>query len=329
MNQPLIALAALGGTICMTPRPDGGVVPSLSAQDLVAAVPALADHAQLQAETLFSLPSSAIDFQVLQSVLNWAHHQIKAGAAGLVITQGTDSLEESAFFLDLYWPHPQPLIITGAMRSPQMPGADGPANLLAAVLAAASAESRQRGVLVMMNDTLHAARRVRKMHTLAVQAFESPNGGPLANLVEGRWRWWQPPAPRPTALASIRQEPKVALLETCLGDEGELLNGVLAGGFHGLVLGGFGTGHVSPRFAEKLDAVCRQMPVVMANRTGAGHTTRNTYGAQGSEIDLQRRGVLMAEDLDPRKARLLLWGLLAAGLSGDSLITAWQDWLQS
>lgn len=327
MQPPKIALAALGGTICMTPAASGGVTPSLSAHDLLQAVPSLTDHAELQAETLFSLPSSAIDFAVLQRVLAWANQQIQQGADGIVITQGTDSMEESAFFLDLLWPHPQPLVFTGAMRSPNMPGADGPANLLSAVITAAHPKSQQRGVLLVMNDTVHAARQVRKAHTLAVEAFVSTGSGPLACLVEGQVRWLQARAHRPAPLPLPQHRPLVALLETCLGDTGELLPGVLAAGFQGLVLSGFGTGHVAPAFAERLDAICAAMPVIMASRTGSGYTTRATYGAIGSEIDLQARGVLMAENLDARKARLLLWTLLAGGVSPTLLPVAWRQWL--
>ncbi len=326
MNPPRIAIAALGGTICMTPAADGGVVPQLSAEDLVAAVPGLAQHATLHTETLLQLPSSALDFTAMHQVLGWARQQIDQGAEGIVITQGTDTLEETAFFLDLYWQHPQPLVLTGAMRSPQMAGADGPANILAAVLTAASPTARQRGVMVVMNDVVHAARRVRKQHSLAVDAFVSPNGGPLGSVVEQQLRWFHPVAEPAAALAPATTEPRVALLETCLGDRGELLSAVLDQGFDGLVIGGFGAGHVAPAFAEQLDAVITRMPVVVASRTGAGHTARATYGATGSEIDLQRRGVLMAGELDPRKARLLLWGLLAAGIPRAHLGQAWHTW---
>ena len=329
MTLPRIAIAALGGTICMTPSAGGGVLPQLGAADLVAAVPELEKVGRLHAETLFNLPSSALDFGVLRQVLDWAKRQVEQGASGVIMTQGTDSLEESAFFLDLYWPHPEPLVLTGAMRNPGMAGADGPANLLAAAIAAASPLARERGVLVVLNDTAHAARRVRKTHTLALEAFRSPNGGPLGTLVEGQWHWFSPAGRQAEPLAPALVTPHVALLETCLGDTGELLDGVLAAQFDGLVLSGFGTGHVSPAFAERLDPVCRRMPVVMASRTGAGHTTLATYGALGSEIDLQKRGVWMAGDLDARKARLLLWGLLAAGTPPDRLDQAWTAWLQS
>ncbi|MFA7391166.1 MAG: asparaginase [Pigmentiphaga sp.] len=328
MTLPRIAIAALGGTICMTPSAEGGVMPKLDAADLVAAVPELEQIGSLHAETLFNLPSSALDFGILRHVLDWAGHQVEQGAEGVVITQGTDSLEESAFFLDLYWQHPQPLVLTGAMRNPGMAGADGPANLLAAAIAAASPSAWGRGVLAVLNDTAHAARRVRKSHTLAPDAFRSPNGGPLGTLVEGRWHWFSSAERRAEPLAPAFITPHVALLETCLGDTGELLDGVLAAKFDGLVLSGFGTGHVSPAFAERLGPVCRRMPVVMASRTGAGHTTQATYGALGSEIDLRKRGVWMAADLDARKARLLLWGLLAAGTPPERLGEAWAAWLQ-
>src|SRR5690625_3100794 len=211
MKLPHIAIVALGGTICMTADDGGGVVPQLSADDLVAAVPGLAEHATLHSETLLQVPSSALDFANMHQVLGWARQQIEQGAQGVVITQGTDTLEETAFFLDLYWQHPQPLVLTGAMRSPQMAGADGPANLLAAVLTAASATARRRGVLVVMNDLVHAARRVRKEHTLAVDAFVSPNGGPLAAVVEQQMRWFPTDGGRAEAATATTYTPQGAL----------------------------------------------------------------------------------------------------------------------
>ncbi|MBU4612123.1 asparaginase [Achromobacter sp. GG226] len=330
MTLPRIAIASLGGTISMTPdAAAGGVVPRLSAEQLAASVPGLSEVANISAESLFQLPSASLSFPNLLAALAWAERQVDAGAAGVVLTQGTDSIEESAFFLDLYWQREAPLIVTGAMRAPQSAGAEGPANLLSAVLAARSKDSRGRGVMVVMNDTIHAARWVRKRHTLTVQAFESPETGPLGVIVEGIAHYFHPAGTRPPALPPVSGDVRVALLETYMGDDGQIAELVRAAGYQGLVIGGFGAGHLSFGFAERMEALCADMPVIIATRTGAGPTTSATYGYIGSEVDLARRGAIMAGWLCPRKARALLWGMLAGGIGRCDIARAWKDWHQN
>lgn len=330
MTLPRIAIASLGGTISMTPdAAAGGVVPRLSAEQLAASVPGLSQVATISAESLFQLPSASLGLPNLLAALAWAERQVEAGATGVILTQGTDSIEESAFVLDLYWQREAPLIVTGAMRAPQSAGAEGPANLLGAVLTARSGDSRRRGVLVVMNDTIHAARWVRKRHTLAVQAFESPETGPLGVIVEGAVHYFHPAGARPPALPPVSNDARVALLDTFLGDDGEIAELVRAAGYSGLVIGGFGAGHVSVGFAERMEALCADMPVIIATRTGAGPTTSATYGYVGSEVDLARRGAIMAGWLCPRKARALLWGMLAGGIERHDIARAWKDWHQN
>lgn len=326
MTHPHIAIGALGGTISMTPdAAAGGVTPELTAEQLAASVPGLSELARISAATLAQLPSAALKPAHVLAALNWAEQQIAAGAVGVVLTQGTDSIEETAYLLDLCWSHAEPLIVTGAMRAPLAAGADGPANLLAAVLAARAPHSRGRGVMVVMNDTVHAARWVRKRHSLAVQAFESPESGPLGTVVEGRCHYWQGAAPRLPALVPVGAERiRVALLNTWLGDDGELAEAALQAGYDGLVVAGFGAGHVSFGFAERMRALCEALPVVIAGRTGAGPAATATYGYVGSEVDLLGRGAMMAGWLSPLKARLLLWALLASGTTRAGLPKAWQ-----
>jgi L-asparaginase len=167
----VIAVASLGGTITMTGS--GGVVPSLTADDLLSAVPGIPPSISVRAETLFAKPGASLSFADIAAALDWARSAVATGADGVILIQGPDTLEETSYLLDLYWDLPQPLILTGAMRSPQQAGADGPANILAALVTAASAESRDRGVLVVMNDEVHAASRVRKSDTTALAAFVS------------------------------------------------------------------------------------------------------------------------------------------------------------
>ena len=314
-SAPRVAVASLGGTITMTPAAAGAAVtPSLHAADLVRAVPGLDEVAELSAVTLRTEPGAWLTPVEVVAVGEWARRQVADGADGVVVVQGTDTIEETAYLLGLHWDRPQPLVVTGAMRAPTAAGADGPANLLAATVVAAATASRDRGALVVLNDDVHAAARVRKTDTVAMHAFSSAPFGPVGRVHERSVTYAGAPGPWP-ALPAPRpgHDPRVALLETHLGDRGDLLRLVADAGYDGIVLAGFGAGHVSAALADVVGEVAARCPVVLASRTGGGPVLRSTYGFVGSERDLLARGVVPAGWLDPRKARLLLWALLAAG----------------
>jgi len=317
---PRVAVASLGGTITMLPSTAGGVAPTLSADQLLATTPQLADVARLEATTLVTLPGASLQPADVLGAVSWARSAVASGADGVVLVQGTDTMEETAYLADLAWDLDAPLVVSGAMRSPQAPGADGPANLVAAVRTAGSAAARGLGALVVMNDEVHAAARVRKAASSTVQAFGSPSFGPLGRVAEGQvvvpdrpGRWPALQAARPGV------DPRVALLETHLGDAGDLLDLVVDAGYDGVVVAAFGVGHVSTGMADSIAAAATRLPVVLASRTGAGTTFRGTYGFLGSESDLLARGAVPGGWLDPRKARVLLWFLLAAGYDGDGV----------
>jgi L-asparaginase len=297
-----------------------GVRPSLSAEQLLTAVPALDDIAELRATTLNTLPGASLTFEDVIRALDWARAEVAGGAAGAVVIQGTDTIEETAYLLDLYWDSPAPLVVTGAMRSPQLPGADGPANLVASVQVAADEAARHRGVLVVLNDEIHAARRVRKMRASGPDAFASPSFGPLGYVDERRPVYRGTAADRTTLrLPDPFAPPRVALLETYLGDDGAVLDVIAASGFRGAVLAGFGVGHVSSSLASAAERAAASIPVVLASRTGAGSTHRNSYSFDGSESDLIAKGAIPAGWLDARKARVLLACLLAGGATTEDI----------
>jgi len=314
----LVALGSLGGTITMTSSsPDSGVTPTAGADDLVAAVPGLAGVAEVQPTTLMSVPSASMTFDEVLAALAWARGEVEAGAAGVVLVQGTDTLEETAYLLDLFWDRPEPLVVTGAMRPPQHAGADGPANLLASVATAASPDLRDIGVLVVLDNEVHAAARVRETDSTALHAFTSPATGPLARVVERdpvvlSRRDRQAALPTPDPGSRVR----VGLLESSLDDRADLVRLLVSQGYDGLVLAAFGVGHVSDATAEAVSDVVRQVPVVVASRTGAGSTVARTYGFTGSESDLLARGAVLSGWLDARKSRVLLWALLSLGRDG-------------
>ncbi|MBV8932435.1 MAG: asparaginase, partial [Kutzneria sp.] len=220
-----VAVFGLGGTIAMVAGKDGGAVPALTARQLVAAVPGLAETGIAVEVTDFRrVPSASLGFPDLTALRDAIAQRLVDSVDGIVITQGTDTIEETAYLLDLTHTAPQPLVITGAMRSPTMAGADGPANLLAAVRVAASPHARGMGAVVVFADEIHAANRVRKTHSTSGGTFQSPNGGPLGYLVEGRPRILNRPTHRLTIAAVHAPRPvDVGLITVTMGDSGVLL----------------------------------------------------------------------------------------------------------
>ncbi len=301
-NTP-VAVASLGGTIAMTPSGQG-VVPTKSAADLVAGLEVG------EVVTLATIPSASLTFDNLLTAFEWARMQVEQGARGVVIAQGTDTLEETAYFFDCLWPFDAPVVVTGAMRHAALPGADGTANLAAALIVAGSANSRGRGCLLVLNDTVHAARWVRKAQSSGLDAFHSAPAGPLGLVTEDAVQYFHPAAEHAEALPRPSAVPKVVLLEATLGDDGSLLGALEV---DGAVVAATGVGHVSEGMADAIAAA--PFPVVVASRTGAGTTFRSTYGYRGSESDLIARGALMAGWLCPRKARILLTLLLGGNAS--------------
>ncbi len=307
-----VSLFTLGGTIAMAGHSGGGVVARLTGADLTAAVPGLAEVGELDVRDVHAVPSASLTFAQVLDVVAAASRAVDEGATGVVVTQGTDSLEETAYLADLVWPHAAPIVFTGAMRNPTMAGADGPANLLAAVRVAASGAARDLGALVAFSDEIHAARWVRKTHSTSTATFASPNAGPVGHVVEGVVRVLATPRRHDPLPMPEGPVPRVALYTVTLDDDGGLLERV-AETHQGLVVAGFGVGHVSAALAPVLGGLAERIPVVLASRTGAGSTLRHTYGAVGSERDLLARGLIGADLLDPYKARVLLRLVLATG----------------
>lgn len=310
--RPRIALFSLGGTIAMVPEKAGGVVPGLTAQDLVESN-WLGQAVSIVPESVLQIASANLTFGDILSLAERVRRAVQSGADGVVITQGTDTLEESAFLLDVLLDVPVPIVMTGAMRSPTFPGADGPANLMSAVRVAASAEAAGIGVLAVMNDEIHAARFVRKMHTHLPSAFASPPAGPIGWVVEDRVRIALRPNNRAPQVVPRAEPPFVALLTVALATDECEVDAIVAGGAAGLVLAGTGSGHVAARFVDRIATLAARMPVVLSSRIGIGEGYRATYGYPGGEIDLLRRGLIFGGCLDPLKARLLLSLLLAEG----------------
>ena len=332
MAKPRIGVFALGGTIAMVKGDAGGVKPGLGADDLVAAVPELPTLAEISAETVARLPSPCLTADHVHGLAQRIEALAAAAALdGAIVTQGTDTIEETAFLLDCLLDLAIPVIVVGAMRNPLATSPDGPGNLLAAVRVAVDPEVRRQaralGVLVVMLDSIHAAQEVVKADSHRVDAFASPQAGPLGTIVEDRVRLSA--MPRRPHLAALRaalgpapagrlagRPASVACLPLALGDDGALVKAILASpqhlGLDGVVLGLMGGGHAPDWLADEIGLLAAALPVVGCGRMGSGALLRATYEFPGGEIDLRRRGVIAAGRLHPFKARVLLGLLLRA-----------------
>jgi L-asparaginase len=312
LASPVIHLLAAGGTIAMQGR---HAEPALDATALAAAVPGLAAY-ELRTETVRNLPGALLG---LDDALELA--RAAAGAAadgdGVVVTHGTDTLEETAFLCDLVHDGEAPVVFTGAIRPASDPGADGPANLLAAAAVAAEPAARGLGTIVCFGGELHAARWVRKVRTTSPLAFGSPACGSIGWVDEERVTVALRPV-RFGPLAPANLDARVPVLAFGLGDRGEAVAAV-ADGAEGLVAVLLGAGHAHPDLLAALDDVAAAQPVVAAVRPVQGRVLHETYGFPGSERDLRASRLVPAGALSPAAARMLLLAALGAGLDGDGI----------
>lgn len=328
MSLPRVLVVSLGGTITMTGSAAGGITPTLTAEHLISSVPQLAAIATLEAVTKFSLPGASLTIDKLAEVAALLREQFALGVDGAVVVQGTDTIEDTAFVLDLLTDGSRPVVVTGAMRGPQAPGADGPANLLAAVAVAADHRLVGHGVTVVLNDEIHAARWVQKCHTGLTSAFESPGTGRMGVVVEGRVELlMRPPMALPRVTAALSMPHRVAQVSLGLGEEGWLLQALSGLGYRGAVVESMGAGHVPAAAVPALVALIAQMPVVLCTRVRAGRVFRKTYGFPGSEMDLIARGLIPCGHLSAGRARLMLSLLLASGADDKAIRAGFEQTL--
>lgn len=308
-----ILIVSLGGTITMTRTAGSGLIPALAQDVLLRQDPALASLAEIETWPLAALPSASLRIAEIVELARGLRRRFAEGCDGAVVLQGTDTLEETAFLLDCLLSGPQPVVVTGAMRGSDAAGADGPANLADAVRTAAAEQSRGMGALVVFDGEIHAARFVRKIHTLSLSAFRSVGRAALGRVVEDEVHFSGVVSPRvPIECVDPARERPVALFRFAMGADDRILKSLPDLGYGGLIIEGAGGGHVSAALMPAVRALAASMPVVLASRCPEGPVLRSTYAYPGSEVDLLSAGVLHAGDLCGLKARLLLSLLLMA-----------------
>lgn len=312
--MPVVQIITTGGTIASRIDPaTGAAFPVVRATELVAQIPELSKHAQVRVDEFGLIPSWDMTPATIARLARTIRNIRAAGDVdGVVVTHGTDTMEESAFALDLLLDGEQPVVITGAMRNASQPGADGPRNLLSAVRVAASANTRGLGVTVVMNDQVHAPRYVTKSHTTATDTMISPGLGPVGTVDDsGVWLRWRPT--RLPRMSLVEPEPRVYLVRMAAGMDDLFLRVLHRERARGVVIEGSGAGHMPGKWKSALVQLLESgTPVVLTSRCGQGRVVPIYSGDLGG-VTLRKMGVIPAGDLSGLKARIALMFALGAG----------------
>jgi L-asparaginase len=312
-----VLILAAGGTISMTGVTGSSATPDLDADALVAAVEGLSGRTGLSARTVINVPSAHLTLDDQLTICREARDAARKGI-GVVVTHGTDSLEETAMLCDVIHDAEAPIVFTGAIRPASAPGADGPANLLDAISVAASEEAGGMGVLVVFGGEIHHSRCARKTDTTSLTAFSSPQTGPLGRVTEAHPTFWSS-LPRNPPLDPPDLARRVLIVPTASGDDGTLARAALSTGPDGVVIGTLGAGHLAPPLLELWAEAAERIPVIAYCRPERGVVLTGTYGYAGSERDLRGTNVIPVGFLSPQAARMKLLACLAAGLAIDEV----------
>ena len=311
-----VAVVFTGGTISMTIDPDlGAAIPSLSGEEILSLATNINKVATIEGHNFDEIPSPHMTFEKLMELKQYINKLLdRDDVCGVVVTHGTDSLEETAYFLDLVINNEKPVVVTGAMRSSSELGYDGSSNLSAAVCTAISDSARGKGVLVAMNNEVLMASEVTKIDTLALNTFQAPSHGSLG-IIDCNQLVLIKDASKKTFIDTDKYEPKVALIKTGLDMGDDLIKFAADAGYNGIVIEGMGRGNIPPEAFEGIKyAREKGIQVVLVSRCLTGRVY-DSYGYLGSGRDLKNIGCIFGGDLPGQKARIKL--MLALGKTND------------
>ena len=310
-TKPQIAILATGGTIAGA-QPDtsepGYKAGSLSVDAILAAVPGLSDIAEFQGEQVANIGSQDMNDQVWIKLAGRINEIAAEGKVdGMVVTHGTDTLEETAYFLNLTAKTDIPIVVVGSMRPATAISADGPMNIYNGVVVASLKEARGRGVMAMMNDDLHHAAEITKTHTTALNTMRSPNRGLAGTCDTGKCTLFSPTTRRHTANsefslpADLKALPNVAIIYAHANLDDTLIKAAASAGAKGIVVAGVGDGNMTQPALDALTELAKKgVVVVRSSRVGSGIVKRNV------EVNDDQLGFVASRELNPQKARILL-----------------------
>lgn len=315
MGVKKIVMLSTGGTIASKRNPETGLLSAgvFSGEELsnMCDLPANID---VEVQSVFQIPSNHMTFEHLFTLKEKIEEVFKRkDIDGVVVTHGTDTSEETAYFLDLVISDVRPVVVTGSQRGPTVLGTDAFVNLRQAILLAAHPESRNTGTIVLFNERIFSARYVQKKHASNVDGFTSFGYGYLGIVDQEKVSFYQKPVKRET-YSIQNQLPNVELVKCTLGSDGKFIDCAVEYGAKGIIIEAPGRGHAHPNILESVKkAVAKGVLVILTSSTEEGEV-KTVYDFPGSAWSLQNEGVLLASDYDGKKARIKLAVLLAAGI---------------
>ena len=312
LSLPTVVVVTTGGTIAMKYDPaSGGVVPAVSGKDLLKAIPRLGKIANIETVEFSNIDSSQMTPEIWRNLSAKIEEILeRSDVQGVVVTHGTDTLAECAFFLETTLQSEKPVVLVGSMRSGSDLSPDGPANIYNAVVQVCSTQDNRWGVTVTMNQYINSARHVQKDETTNVQTFDSGEYGYLGYIVDDQVVPFNKIITK-KRLPLPKTLPEVPLFFTYAGDDGRFIHYAVEHGAKGLVVAGVGAGNVNKAVFKAIKyALDMNIPVVVSSRVRYGGVYP-LYGDEGGGSSLLKAGALLAGDLSPYKARLLLMIALA------------------
>lgn len=302
-----VAIVFNGGTISMKVDPRiKAAVPSLTGEEIMSMVTGIEKYADIESHNFSMLPSPHMTPEIMLDLSKFIQKLLdREDISGVVVTHGTDSLEETAYLVDLTISSIKPVVFTGSMRSGSELGYDGPSNLAESICTAISDESKNRGVLVCLNGQLNCASEVTKSNSMSLNAFKTPNFGPIGIVDNNRVIFYRNNIKKQTM--SIKElNSKVALIKCASGMDSGVINYYISEGNRGIVVEAMGRGNIPPLMVEGIEnAINKGIAVVIVSRCFEGRVF-DSYGYHGGGKELRNLGVIFGDNLPGQKARIKL-----------------------
>jgi L-asparaginase len=318
---PVVKLIATGGTIAMKIDPvSKAPVPAITGEDLVATVPEIAKVARIEVQNLSNVPSGYMDPPRWIELQKAAVEALsRPEVAGVIVSHGTDTLEETAYFLDLTVPSEKPIVLIGAQRNASEKDFDGPRNLLNAARICVSPEAKGKGAMIVLNNQINAAREVTKTHTSDVETFKSGDFGFLGSADMDRVIFYRAPLRRQHIPIKMAKLPYVEIIAAYGGADGVVIKAAASAGAKGIVIQALGWGNVNiPMYEAIKEVIAKGIPVVISTRVPHGRVLP-VYGYIGGGNTLKKLGAIFADNLPPQKARILLFLALQTTSQADEI----------